>query len=113
MNKFVDRFQSELLIVKKTILKLLERCNPSHDCNPIIILLHHPKFYDHDIIYDYRRIYFNKFINNIKKQSPLLNYIDSSNIIDPNEPKNYAPAGSHFSPHGYRLIAEIILEKLK
>ena len=107
------RFNNELTVVKKTISKLLKRCNPTTKCNPMVILLHHPKFYDHDIMYNYRRIYFNKFVNEIKIKNTYLNYIDSSLLIDSNLAKNYAIAGSHFSPYGYELIADMISNNLK
>jgi len=107
------RFEKELVIIKKTILKLTERCNPEKKCNPIVILLHHPKFYDHNITYDFRRIYFNKFINKFKEETSYLKYIDASEFIDPNMLKNYAPAGSHFSKSGYEEVANIIYDNLR
>ena len=107
------RFDKELIIVKKTILKLIERCNPKKNCNPIIILLHHPKFFHHDIIYDFRRAYFKEFVNKIKDDNFFLKYIDSSLHLDPNLPKNYAPAGSHFSVYGYKEVAKIISNNLE
>ena len=99
--------------VKLAISSLIKNCNPEKKCNPVVALIPNSTLWKPGKVHETRKKYFDKIVSNLIKDNNFLVYYDSSNYIDRNNLKNYAPAGGHFSNEGYELFSRNLEKYLK
>jgi len=83
--------------IAKSIIELENICN--NECKPLVLYIPTSTFWRYSSTEKIFKSNLKEYLSNKK-----ISYIDSSEVIDPNNRKDYAPKGVHLSKKGYEKV---------
>ena len=97
---------ANLTVSQRSIKLLSEIC--TNQCKPFTVYIPNSTYWRRD----FRRDFYKKELESIS-QKVGIKFIDGESRIDKNDLKNYAPNGPHLSKEGYKIMSELISEKIQ
>ena len=105
-NNLVHSLTTKTTQTELAIQNLAKIC--IQPCKPVLLFVPNSNIWDEDLKADLYKLQIKKLAKKYDIQ-----FIDGEEVIDKNNPDDFAPAGLHNSKDGYRKIAEHILKGIK